>query len=273
MDQEAVSPLPQTRSPKTRLPRTRGDAVRSRHRPLKRLWMKVRGPLTRSRAANAILASLLTGAIRFVHRTNRLAEGSDDIADAISAHTPAIAALWHGQHLLAPTINPRGHRMAALFSRSADAELNARVAQRLGFDVVRGSGGREGRHRAQKGGARALIALKKTLDAGTNVAMIADIPHGTPREAGLGIVTLAKVSGRPVVPIAVATSRRKVLEKTWDKTTINLPFGRRAVAIGEAIHVAANATPEELEEKRREVTASLNAATRRAYRLVDGEDR
>src|SRR5690606_17108418 len=143
--------------------------------------------------------------------------------------------------------------MAALFSRSADAELNARVAERLGFDVVRGSGGREGRHRADKGGAGALIALKKTLDAGTNVAMIADIPHGTPREAGLGIVTLAKVSGRPVVPIAVATSRRKVLEKTWDKTTINLPFGRRALAFGEPIYVPGNADPAAMEEKRRQV--------------------
>ena len=259
MDQEAVSTLPKTR------------AHPARPRPLKRLWKKVRGPLARSRAARAALVFLFAGAVKFVYRTNRRAEGSDDIADAVTAHTPAIAAFWHGQHIMAPAINPRGHRMAALFSRSADAEINARVAERLGFGVVRGSGGREGVQNAEKGGARALIALKKTLDAGTNVAMIADIPHGTPREAGLGIVTLAKVSGRPIVPIAVATSRRKVLERTWDKTTINLPFGRQALAIGEAIHVAADATPEELEEKRREVTAALNAVTRRAYGLADGE--
>ena len=44
----------------------------------------------------------------------------------------------------------------------------------------------------------------------------------------MGIVTLARLSGRPIVPVALATSRRKVLEKTWDKTTINLPFGRGA---------------------------------------------
>jgi lysophospholipid acyltransferase (LPLAT)-like uncharacterized protein len=73
------------------------------------------------------------------------------------------------------------------------------------------------------------------------------------------------------VPIAVATSRRKVLERTWDKTTINLPFGRQALAIGAAIHVAADASPAEMEEKRREVTAALDAVTRRAYALADGE--
>jgi lysophospholipid acyltransferase (LPLAT)-like uncharacterized protein len=259
MDQEAVSTLPKTR------------ARTARPRPLKRLWKKVRGPLVRSSAARAALVFLFAGAVKLVYRTNRMAEGSDDIAGAVAAHTPAIAAFWHGQHLLAPAVKPRGHEMVALFSRSADAEINARVAERLGFGVVRGSGGREGVQNAEKGGARALIALKKTLDAGTNVAMIADIPHGAPRQAGLGIVTLARVSGRPIVPIAVATSRRKVLERTWDKTTINLPFGRQALAIGAAIHVAADASPAEMEEKRREVTAALDAVTRRAYALADGE--
>lgn len=260
MDQEVVLPLPKVRVQERKPPA----------RPLKRFWRRVRQPLARSRVVKALVVGLIAGAVKLVYRTNPAARGSDDVAAAVAAHTPAIAAFWHGQHILAPAINPRGNRMVALFSRSADAEINARVAEKLGFGVVRGSGGREGEHRADKGGARALIALKKTLDAGTNVAMIADIPHGTPREAGLGVVTLAKISGRPIVPIAVATSRRKVLEKTWDKTTINLPFGRRGVAIGEAIRVPADATPEELEEKRREVTAALNAVTLRAYRLADG---
>lgn len=263
MDQEAVSPLPELRA----------QQRRPAARPLKRLWTKVRQPLARSRLVKALIVNLLVAAIRLVYRTSPAVAGSDDVAEAIRRHTPAIAAFWHGQHILAPAINPRGSRMVALFSRSADAEINARVAERLGFGVVRGSGGREGEYRADKGGARALIALKKTLDAGTNVAMIADIPHGTPREAGLGVVMLAKVSGRPIVPIAVATSRRKVLEKTWDKTTINLPFGRRAVAIGEAIHVAADATPQEMEARRRELTAALEAVTLRAYGLVDGGTR
>ena len=72
------------------------------------------------------------------------------------------------------------------------------------------------------------------------------------------------------VPVAIATSRRKVLERSWDKTTINLPFGRHALAVGEEIYVPSDADAEMMEAKRREVTASLNAATERAYKLVDG---
>ncbi|RUY60178.1 hypothetical protein EN980_35090, partial [Mesorhizobium sp. M7A.F.Ca.CA.001.13.1.1] len=115
----------------------------------------------------------------------------------------------------------------------------------------------------------ALIALKKSLAVGKNVAMIADIPHGTPRDAGLGIVLLARLSGRPLVPVAITTSRRKVLEKSWDKTTINLPFGRSSIVIGQPIFVAAGADDAEMERKRQEVTTALNAATAEAYRLVD----
>lgn len=259
MDENAASASVEARATK------RG----SKPRLLKRFWKTVRQPLARSTLVKNMLVVLIAGLVKFIHRSNAPAEGSDNIETAIATHTPAIAALWHGQHLLTPAINPRGHRVVAMFSRSADAELNALVAERLGFGVVRGSGGRADANNAGKGGARALIALKKTLDAGDNVAMIADIPHGTPREAGLGVVTLARISGRPIVPIAVATSKRKVLEKSWDKTTINLPFGRRALAVGEPVYVPADAGPDELEEKRREVTASLNEATLRAYRLVD----
>ena len=238
-------------------------------RPMKSVWRRIRKPLARSRLAKHILSSMLASAIRFIERTNRRAEGSHDVVKMVAEHSPAIAAFWHGQHLLAPALYPREHKMVALFSRSADAELNALVAEKIGLGVVRGSGGRAGKHRLNKGGAAALIKLKRVLDSGCNVAMIADIPHGTPREAGLGVVTLARFSGRPVIPVAVATSRRKVLERTWDRTTINLPFGRSAIVFGPLIHVSPDADDEEQERKRREITEALNEATREAYRLVD----
>jgi lysophospholipid acyltransferase (LPLAT)-like uncharacterized protein len=171
---------------------------------------------------------------------------------------------------LIPFYYPRGKPLVIMVSRSADAEMNALVIEKLGFEAVRGSGGREQHRHLEKGGATALIALKRALDAGSNVAMIADIPHGTPREAGLGIITLAKLSGRPILPLALASSRRKVIDKSWDKTAISLPFGRASLAVGEPVWVPADADGAVAEDKRRELTAKLNAATTEAYRKVDG---
>jgi hypothetical protein len=218
-----------------------------------------------------VIVLTVAGLIRFIRRSNRFVGDEAEVAKTVMQGDRVIWALWHGQHIMAPCFNPRGNRMVAMFSRSADAEINARVAERLGLETVRGSGGRPGQTDVSKGGARALIALKKTLDAGTSVAMIADIPNGTPREAGMGIVTLAKISGRPVRAMALASSRRKVIEKSWDKTTINLPFGSIAVTFGDPVSVPRDASEEELEAKRREITDSLNAATRKAYALVDGQ--
>lgn len=237
---------------------------------MKFLWRRIRKPLARSRLTKKLAASLLAGLMRFIRWTNRPVAGSFDAGWAHDHHYPAIITLWHGQHICAPAYRPRRMPSVAMISRSADGELNALVAEKFGFETVRGSGGRRDTDNRDKGGARALIQLKRALDAGKNVSMIADIPNGTPRQAGLGVVTLARLSGRPIIPAAMATSRRKVLEKSWDRTTINLPFGRSALIFGQPIHVAADADAQEMEMKRREVTEALNMATEKAYRLVDG---
>jgi lysophospholipid acyltransferase (LPLAT)-like uncharacterized protein len=234
-------------------------------------WRRIRQPLAQSSFVKNFIASLLAWFVRLVRLTSPLVEGSTAVAGGAQAHLePGIIALWHGQHLLTPAFYPKGRPLVAMVSRSADAELQALMIEKFGIEAVRGSGGRENARHLDKGGAKALIALKKALVAGKNVAMIADIPHGTPRDAGLGIVLLARLSGRPILPAAITTSRRKVLEKSWDQTTINLPFGRSAVVVGTPVFVPADADEAEMERKRQEVTDSLNAATAEAYRLVDG---
>ncbi|MEW9806602.1 lysophospholipid acyltransferase family protein [Mesorhizobium marinum] len=236
----------------------------------KALWVRIREPLAQSRVAKAVVTSLFAQALRFIRLTNPVVAGSARLAGAYEADEPGIIALWHGQHLLAPVFYPSKRRLVAMVSRSADAELNAMVVEKFGIEAVRGSGGRHDSRHLDKGGAKALIALKKSLDAGKNVAMIADIPHGKPRDAGMGIILLARLSGRPIIPAAIATSRRKVLEQSWDKTTISLPFGRSAVAVGDLVHVPKNADEAEMERIRQHLTDTLNAATEKAYALADG---
>ena len=237
---------------------------------LKPLWKKVRESLAQSRFVKGLIVCLFTLTMRFIRLTNpRLAQSARFSDKEYEGIEPGIIALWHGQHILMPAFYPSKRGLVAMVSRSADAEINAQVIERFGIETVRGSGGRADARHVDKGGAKALIGLKKSLMAGKNVCMIADIPHGTPRDAGLGVILLAKLSGRPIIPAALATSRRKVLEKSWDKTTINLPFGRSAIAAGEPIFVASNADEAEMERKRVELTDALNAATAKAYNMVD----
>jgi lysophospholipid acyltransferase (LPLAT)-like uncharacterized protein len=234
----------------------------------KSFWRSVRQPLKDSKLVKWLIVSLAANYVRLVRLTNPLAKGSDDPETGYVSNRNSIFTIWHGQHLFVVAWHPRHDPMAAMISRSADAEINALYVERFGVKVFRGSGGRDRDKSVEKGGARALIALKKALDSGMSVTTVADIPHGTPRDAGMGVITLAKLSGRPIVPMAVATSRGKVLEKSWDKTTISLPFGRSAICFGEPIAIARDADDAQLEGSRRYLTAALNAVTARAEGLV-----
>ncbi|MEX3007152.1 lysophospholipid acyltransferase family protein [Hoeflea sp. TYP-13] len=224
--------------------------------------------LLASDSFQSVAAAVVHGALRFIVRTNRFVRDSDDLVAWVDGKLPVIIALWHGQQLLTPFLYPDNHKVAALVSRSNDAEINARVLKRAGVEVIRGSGGREREQTLQKGGIRALKAMAGALSRGTNIVMIADISKGTPRQAGEGIITLAKLTGRPIVPLAVATSRYRIVEKSWDKTTINLPFGRACLKLGEPIYVPRDASDADVEDFRQRVTDQLNSVTEKAYQAV-----
>lgn len=236
---------------------------------MKAVWRKVREPLAGSQFAKHLLARSLWLLMRGVTATNRTAAGAHDIDAVIGSEPNAIFALWHGQHLLAPALMPRWLETVALVSRSSDAEINALVVEKFGIETARGSGGRPDQQLSGKGGARALITLRKALEAGKAVCMIADVPGGEPRSAGLGIITLARISGRPIVPIAVASSRRIVLEKTRDKTTINLPFGQICAIFGDPVFVPEDADEETMERLRVGLSDAMNEITAEAYQKVD----
>lgn len=232
---------------------------------MKRLWQKIREPLMDSHITKMVLVFLITNYLRFVYWTNLRIKGSDDPREAHRKYNPFIITFWHGRHIMGPFLRPRGETIIAMFSRSADAELNALAGEKLGLETVRGSGGRKAQHDTDKGGARALLILNRALREGKTTAMIADIAHNKAREAGKGIILLAKLSGRPIVPYIYAFSREKILEKTWDKTAIPLPFGRSVFLMGDAFFVPEDADDALLEEKRLELTDIMNDLTQEAY--------
>ena len=146
-----------------------------------------------------------------------------------------------------------------LVSRHRDGEINALAAERLGVGAIRGSGHHGGGF-IGKGGVSAFKEMLSALEEGYNVALTADIPK-VARVAGLGIVKLASASGRPIYPIAIAT-RRRVELTNWDRTAINLPFGRGAGVAGEPVRVPADADGAALEAARR----AVEVVARRGHR-------
>ena len=205
--------------------------------------------------------------MRFVRLTSSFVIEPANPFELYRDQAPFIIATWHGQQLMVGYLLGPGRRMRGLVSKSSDGEISAAYLQSFGMEIVRGSGGRDRRYTVEKGGVRAFIALKKSLDEGITVGSVADITNTVRRRCGLGIVALARASGRPVVPLGLATSHWIALN-TWDRATIHLPFSRGACAVGAPITVRRGADDTMMEQKRLEIENSLNAVTDRAYALV-----
>jgi lysophospholipid acyltransferase (LPLAT)-like uncharacterized protein len=228
-----------------------------------RLWWHI----GRQRWAKAAVGITAAEYLRFVGITTRFTLEPADIYERGEADMPIILAFWHGQHLLAPVARGTKHRVNMLVSRHRDGEINAIAAARLGVGTIRGSGNHGGAF-VHKGGVAAFQAMLDSLAGGESIALSADVPK-VARVAGLGIIKLAQASGRPIYPSAIATNRRIVLNN-WDRTTINLPFGRGAGVAAAPLTVPSDADDPALEAARRLLEDRLNAATRRAYQIVDG---
>jgi lysophospholipid acyltransferase (LPLAT)-like uncharacterized protein len=204
--------------------------------------------------------------LRLVWLTNKFSYDPPDVHDQVEPRMPAIFAFWHGQHFLTPFIKTKdSYRAKVLISMHRDGEFNAIAAERLGIGIIRGSGD-HGSAFHRKGGVGAFKEMVRALAENYNVAMTADVPKRS-RIAGLGVIMLARESGRPIMPFAMATSRFIRL-KNWDRTTINLPFGRGDLVGIEDVIVPADADAATMEKLRQQLEANLNEATRRAYARV-----
>jgi lysophospholipid acyltransferase (LPLAT)-like uncharacterized protein len=203
--------------------------------------------------------------LRLVWMTTGFTMEPEGFVERAQSDFPVIVGVWHGQHYLLPFM--RGERaFKVLVSRHRDGEINAIAAEHLGIGTIRGSGD-HGSEFARKGGVGAFRQILATLAQGCSVTLTADVPKVT-RIAGLGIVRLAAISGRPIYLVAIAT-RNRITLNNWDRTEINLPFGRGGIVGRGPFRVAADADADTIERTRRTIETELDAATTRAHELAD----
>jgi 3-deoxy-D-manno-octulosonic-acid transferase len=222
-----------------------------------------------ARKLNRLAGSALASMISLVKRTSRAVYEPENALVRLAGDHPCIVAVWHGQFMMSSGFRPSPEtKVAAMVARHGDAELIGAAMARFGVELIRGAGA--GGRRKDRGGAYALRQAVRYLKDGYSIVMTADVPPGPARRAGMGIVMMARLSGRPIVPCAAATSRFKSLN-TWSRMTINLPGSKLAYVAGDPIWVPPDAGETELEVARAQLERALNAATARAYEIAGAD--
>lgn len=186
------------------------------------------------------------------------AEGVEHYDAVVASGRQPIMAFWHGR-ILSATLYWANRDIVVITSANFDGEWIARIIERFGYGTARGS--------SSRGGARALVELRRTMAAGKPTAFTLDGPRGPARQAQPGAVFLAKITGNPIVPFHVEAARHWTA-RSWDRTQVPKPFSDVAIAIGAPFHVAGDVDDQGLEARRLALEATLGDLERRATRLV-----
>jgi hypothetical protein len=215
--------------------------------------------LSRSQRIKASLIALVASPLlALLCRTYRWRiEGEEHYRAVLDSGRQPILALWHGRIL--PGLHYFKRRgIVVITSQNFDGEWIARILHKFGFGTARGS--------SSRGGARALVQLRRDLAEGRPAAFTVDGPRGPSRVVQPGVVFLAGATAQPILPYHIECDRHWTL-KSWDRTQIPKPFSRVALVIGEPIRVD-SIDEQVLEAKRTALASALTDLERRALSLI-----
>jgi len=192
--------------------------------------------------------------IRGVSATLRL-RWTDESGRFKGTADPAIFCVWHNRLALSMPayfgyIRPRFKTsgLAAMVSASKDGGFLAAVLECFHVQPVRGSTSRRG--------PQALLELTTWAERGYDLAITPDGPRGPRYVVQEGAMSLARITGLPIVPFSFYAASKWQL-KSWDRFQIPLPFSRCEMRFGKPIRVPRDATEAQREALRLEVERNL----------------
>jgi hypothetical protein len=135
-----------------------------------------------------------------------------------------------------------------MVSQSQDGDFISEMITRLGWHAARGS--------SSRGGSKALRELVGCLRKGIAVGHIVDGPRGPFGEVKPGLLTLAQVSGMPIVPMVISPERKWVF-RSWDRFMIPKPFSRVIIRFDGPVYVPRRLDEADFESERQAVQDRL----------------
>ena len=216
---------------------------------------------SRQVASAAVIAAVGQPMIATLCRTVRwTAEGLRHY-DAIQASgRQPVMAFWHGR-IVHATWFFRRRGIVVMISENFDGEWIGRLIEKFGYRTARGS--------TSRGGARALVRMRRLAVDGAPTGFAVDGPRGPARSVQPGAVWLASLTGNPLLPFH-SEADRFWTARSWDGTQVPKPFARAAMVVGVPIEVPRGAGPDLIERKRVELERSLHDLAERARAVVAG---
>jgi len=173
---------------------------------------------------------------------------------------PVIFCVWHNRLPLALASYDKTAQskwpaagLGAMISASRDGSFVSAVAEAFGVQPIRGSSSRRG--------AQALLEEITLMERNYSIVTTPDGPRGPRYHVKAGIIKLAQMTGRPIIPISNYAAW-KIRLQSWDRFQIPLPFSRCDLRYGAPIWAPREADDDEIERLRAELQERMLGITR-----------
>lgn len=162
-----------------------------------------------------------------------------------------ILALWHAHQCCLYAV-PNREKVNVMISNSRDGDIIAHATQTMGLKVIRGS-------KSQKA-IQATMGMIECLQKGEIGAITVDGPRGPKGIVHKGIISIAKTTNVPIVPVAYYSPQKNFLKfNTWDEFRFPLGFCKPVVKFGQPIYVDKDISNDGIKELQNEIALSIQA--------------
>ena len=206
----------------------------------------------KSRLTSGFLPALIYLCVRALYASIRVRVVGEEIPRVFHERGEGIIVVfWHSRLLLSPFAY-MGKDMNVLISSHGDGELIANATKRFGVHPVRGS--------SSKGGTEAMREMVRLGRKNSDLSITPDGPRGPAEVVKSGVAHVARVTGRPILPLSFSSSRFRRFD-SWDRFLLPYPFSSGVFVWGEPLYYRKG---EAMEAFRLRIEEALRDTTRRA---------
>ena len=196
----------------------------------------------------------------FLNYTVRVTRVNAEVKrQALKEDKKPIFIAWHDQLIIFPQALGLGTPASVLCSSHSDGRIIGYVIERLGYRAIWGSSNRQP--------VAGLRALAREVREARATVISPDGPRGPAHQLAPGPVSLAQLSGAPIIPVSW---RGTAVWRAggWDRMRFMKPLSRIFLVYGDPIFLERTRDTDTLEEQRLLVENALHEANKRAQDLL-----
>ena len=221
---------------------------------MKNFFKHIGKKITRSHIGCAIFSFLAYWYVRLIAVTTKWeVRNIENFYGNLDKYDSVIFIAWHGRAPMIPYFWDKRSILKALVSPHRDGQILVGLLRRFGIGHIDGS--------SNECALSAAVTLLKELRQGTTIAIIPDGPRGPSMTMGISPLYYAQKTGKPIIGVTYSIARSIVVERSWDRMLLPLPFHKGICAVTKPFFIPKNASKEDLEQHRRIIEDEMNRLT------------